>query len=50
MCNHAHTSHLLDADDGVIETVQQIIAVLILAEIPIATLTLWKVSRFGGDQ
>jgi hypothetical protein len=49
MFYHAHTSHLLDADDGGVETVQQIVAVFVLAKIPIAPLTLWEVSRFCGD-
>jgi hypothetical protein len=29
MCDHPHTSHLLDADDGVVETVEQIVAVFV---------------------
>jgi hypothetical protein len=50
MFYHAHTSHLLDADHRVIETVQQIVAVLVLAQIPVTALTLWKVPSFGGNQ
>jgi hypothetical protein len=50
MCDHAHTSHLLDADNGVVETIQQIVAVLVSTQIPIAPLALWKVPRFGGNQ
>jgi hypothetical protein len=50
MCDHAHTSHLLDADHRVIETIQQVSTMLVLSEVPIAPLALWKVSRFGGNQ
>jgi hypothetical protein len=49
MFYHAHTSHLLDADDSGVETVQQIVAVRVATEIPIAPLALWQVSRFCGD-
>jgi hypothetical protein len=50
MCDHAHRSHLFDADDGVIETVQQVSTMLVLSEVPVTPLALWEVPRFGGDQ
>jgi len=50
MVNHAHDSHLFDTDDSVIETVEQVVAVLISTQIPVASFALRKVSRFGGDK
>jgi hypothetical protein len=50
MFYHAHRSHLLNANDGVIETVEQVSTMLVLSEVPVTPLALWKVSRFGGDQ
>jgi hypothetical protein len=50
MFYHAHHSHLLDANDRVIETVEQVSTMLVLSEVPVTPLACWKVARFGGNQ
>jgi hypothetical protein len=47
MCDHPHGPHLLDADDGMIETIQQVSTMLVLSDVPVSTLACRKVSRFG---